>query len=72
MGVKISCIANSIFPPGQTMVFARDMNESWSIESRYGKSIPCGSRKRMITIDSSAVGIDRAMNGFDVSTIGTR
>lgn len=24
-GVKISCIANSIFPPGTTMLFARDM-----------------------------------------------
>ncbi len=72
-GVKMSCIARSILPPGgQTMVLARDMNESCSIDSRYGKSMPCGSRNRMITMDSSAVGIDRAMNGLDVSTIGTR
>ena len=34
IGVKISCIARSIFPPGQTMVFGRDMNESCSIDSR--------------------------------------
>src|SRR5262249_13186876 len=34
MGVKINCMARSIFPPGQTIVLARDMNESCSIESR--------------------------------------
>src|SRR5262249_2660406 len=34
IGVKINCIARSIFPPGHTMVFGRDMNESWSIDSR--------------------------------------
>ena len=34
IGVKISCMASSIFPPGHTTVFARDMNESCSIESR--------------------------------------
>src|SRR5260370_21605546 len=34
IGVKISCIASSIFPPGATMMFGRDMNESWTIESR--------------------------------------
>ena len=34
--------------------------------------MPRGLAKRMTTIDSSAVGIQRAMNGFDVSTIGTR
>lgn len=28
IGVKISCIANSIFPPGATMIFGRDRNES--------------------------------------------
>ena len=28
MGVKISCIASSIFPPGATMMFGRDMKES--------------------------------------------
>ena len=33
-GVKISCIASSIFPPGTTMMFGRDMNESCSIDSR--------------------------------------
>ena len=33
-GVKISCMASSIFPPGTTMMFGRDMNESCSIDSR--------------------------------------
>ena len=42
------------------------------METRYEKSIPFGSLKRITTIDSSAVGIQRAMNGFDVSTVGTR
>ena len=34
IGVRISCIAKSIFPPGVTMMFGRDMNESWIIDSR--------------------------------------
>ena len=34
IGVKISCIASSIFPPGTTKVLARDMNESCSMLSR--------------------------------------
>ena len=34
--------------------------------------MPRGLAKRMTSIDSSGVGIQRAMNGFDVSTIGTR
>ena len=34
--------------------------------------MPLGSRNLMTTIDSPAVGIHRAMKGFDVSTIGTR
>ena len=34
MGVKMSCIARSILPPGQTMVLGRDMKESCSIDSR--------------------------------------
>lgn len=34
IGVRISCMASSIFPPGQTMVFGRDMNESCSMDSR--------------------------------------
>jgi hypothetical protein len=34
--------------------------------------MPRGLAKRMITIDSSAVGIQRATKGFDVSTVGTR
>ncbi len=33
-GVKMSCIASSILPPGTTIVLARDMNESWIMESR--------------------------------------
>ena len=48
------------------------MKLSWIIDSRYGKSMPRGLRKRITTIDSSGVGIQRAMNGFEVSTVGTR
>ena len=33
-------IASPIFPPGTTIVLRLDMNESRSIASRYGKSIP--------------------------------
>src|ERR1017187_3787606 len=71
-GVKISCIANSIFPPGTTTVLARDIHESWIMLSRYGNSMPFGLAKRMTTMLSSADGISRAMNGLDVSTTGTR
>ena len=42
------------------------------IDSRYGKSMPRGSLKRMMTIDSSGVGIQRATKGFEVSTVGMR
>ena len=72
IGVRINCIAMSSFPPGMTIEFARDMKLSWIIDTSYGKSMPFGLRKRMTTIDSSGVGIQRAMNGLDVSTIGTR
>jgi len=34
IGVKMSCIARSILPPGHTMVFGRDMKELCNIESR--------------------------------------
>ncbi len=34
IGVKMSCMARSIFPPGHTIVLGRDMNESCSIDSR--------------------------------------
>jgi hypothetical protein len=34
IGVSMSCMANSIFPPGATMMFGRDMNESWIMDSR--------------------------------------
>jgi hypothetical protein len=34
IGVKISCMASSILPPGTTMLLGRDMNESCSIDSR--------------------------------------
>jgi hypothetical protein len=34
--------------------------------------MPRGLAKRITRIDSAGVGIQRAMNGFDVSTIGTR
>jgi hypothetical protein len=33
-GVKMSCMARSIFPPGHTIVFGLDMNESCSMDSR--------------------------------------
>jgi hypothetical protein len=36
IGVKMSCIASGIFPPGQTMVFALDMKLSSSMERRVG------------------------------------
>jgi hypothetical protein len=72
MGVKMSCIASGILLPGQTIVFARDMNESGNIDIRYGKSMPLGFLKRMISMLSSGLGTSRAMNGFDVSTVGTR
>src|SRR5262252_627738 len=71
-GVKISCIASSILPPGTTIVLARDMNESWTIDSRYGKSVPLGLAKRITHRLSDAAGMSRAMNGLDVSTTGTR
>ena len=67
-----NCMARSIFPPGQTRVFERLMNESWTIDRRYGKSMPRGSRKRTTTKLSSSVGMYRAMNGLEVSTTGTR
>jgi hypothetical protein len=34
IGVKISCIARLILPPGTTMMFGRDIQESCSIDSR--------------------------------------
>ena len=71
-GVKMSCMAISILPPGTTTVLARDMNESLIIDSRYGKSMPLGLAKRITTMLSSADGISRAMNGLLVSTVGTR
>ncbi len=57
MGVRMSCMASSIFPPGATMMFGRDMNESWIMDSRYGKSMPLGSAKRMTTKLSSGAGM---------------
>ena len=36
------CIAIGSLPPGSTSVFGRDMNESCTIDSRYGKSMPLG------------------------------
>ncbi len=72
-GVKMSCIANPIFPPGTTITFGRDMaNESCSMVSKYGKSIPFGRAKRITTKLSSVCGISRAVNGLEVSTVGTR
>ena len=71
-GVKINCIASSIFPPGTTIVLARDMNESLIMFIRYWKSMPFGLAKRITQRLSSADGMSRAMNGFDVSTTGTR
>src|ERR1700730_7509581 len=71
-GVRMSCIARSSFDPWITIELARDMKLFGIIDSRYGKSKPRGFLKRITTIDSSSVGIQRAMNGFDVSTVGTR
>jgi len=34
-GVKINCIASSIFPPGMTMMLGRDINESCRMDSKY-------------------------------------
>ena len=34
--------------------------------------MPCGFANRITTMLSSTVGMSFAMNGFDVSTIGTR
>jgi hypothetical protein len=34
--------------------------------------MPRGLRKRITTIDSPGFGIQRAMNGFEVSTVSTR
>ena len=34
--------------------------------------MPRGLANRIMTIDSSAVGIQRAVKGFEVSTVGTR
>jgi len=70
--VKMSCIASSIFPPGTVMTFGLVMNESWTMARRYGKSMPLGFAKRITTKLSSAVGMSSAMNGLDVSTVGTR
>ena len=41
-GVKINCIASSIFPPGTTMMLGRDINESSRMDRNYGKSMPLG------------------------------
>ena len=70
--MKISCIARPIFPPGTTRLLGRDMNESCSMPSRYEKSMPFGLAKRITTRLSSALGMSLAMNGFEVSTVGTR
>ena len=54
------------------MELARDMKLVGIIDKRYGKSMPRGSRKRMMTIELVRVGIQRATKGLDVSTVGTR
>ena len=61
-----------ILPPGITRVLGRDMNELCRRRSIFGKLNLRGSRKRMTTMLSSSVGTSRAMNGFEVSTTGTR
>src|ERR1700682_6189034 len=71
-GVRMSCIARSSFDPWITIELARDMKLFGIIDSRYGKSITRGFFSRITTIDWSCVGIQRAMNGFEVSTVGTR
>src|SRR5210317_1849677 len=74
IGMRISSIASSILAPGTTIVLRREINESLIIASRKGKSISnlAGSRKRITIKLSSGVGTSRAMNGLDVSTVGTR
>ena len=37
IGVKMSCMARSILPPGHTIVFARDMNAPCSIDKEIGE-----------------------------------
>ena len=54
------------------MVLARDMKLPCSIDSKYGMSIPFGSRKRITNMLSSAFGTSRATKGLLVSTVGTR
>ena len=34
IGVKMTCMASGILPPGTTMLLGRDMNEPWSMLSR--------------------------------------
>ena len=65
-------MAKSVFPPGTTMELARDMKDPAIMDDRYGKSIPRGFANLMTVMDSSAVGIERAVKGLDVSTMGTR
>ena len=74
IGVRMISIAIPILPPGTTMVLRRDMNEPLIIDSKLVKSVlrMSGLRKRITTKLSSSVGISRAMNGFDVSTVATR
>ena len=70
--MKISCIVSPILPPGTTMLFGRLIHEFCNIDSRYWKSMPLGFAKRITTMLSSALGMSFAMNGFEVSTVGTR
>ena len=74
IGVRMISIAMPILPPGTTRVLRRDMNEPGSIASRFGKLILnlAGSAKRITTRLSSGVGMSRAMNGLEVSTVGIR
>jgi hypothetical protein len=64
----MSSIDKTILPPGTTMVLRLEMKEFFIIANRHGKSTLnfFGSRKRMTTKLSSAVGMSRAINGFEV------
>ena len=65
-GVKISCIASSILPPGTTMVLARDMNELWIMLSRYARATT------VFTLDMStwAVAYLRPFQVVDIAKVG--
>jgi len=63
-------MATSSLPPGITIEFARVMKLSWIIDTGTGSRCPRDA-EAYDHEGSSAVGIQRATNGLDVSTMGT-